>query len=150
MTTQYKMVDGELVELTKSEIDQRIIEQGIAEIERAGDYIKTYRDKVASIYTYKNVPMRLTDGARADLSAMYYMVLLNQGIHGNTVMMEWQESGYDPLPITAADLRDDGHLFAEHRQKCFSAAKDVLEEHEETPFTTIEAVEEAFDEAYAD
>lgn len=110
------------------------------------NHLIDYRDKRALVYTYKGVPMRLTDGARADLTAVYYMVLLDTAINDDQVMMDWQEEGHDNLPITANMLRTDGHKFAEHRQKCFTAAKTVKANLAD--FSTFEELEAAFDKAY--
>lgn len=110
-------------------------------------HLNAYRDARALIFTYKSVPMKLGDGARADLLAMYFVVMQNPALPGNMVMAQWQEEGYETIQITAGDLRTDGMEFFDHRQKCFSACDAVKSAIE--GLTTFENIEEAFDEAYA-
>lgn len=108
--------------------------------------VTLYRDEKAGVFVYKDIPMKLTDGARADLTALYFSVVLNQAIPDETVMAQWQERGYPVLPITAGDLRADGHKFSEHRQKCFTAAGTVKANLQN--YTTAEQIKAAFDTAY--
>ena len=110
--------------------------------------LEAYRDEKALVYTYKGVPMKLGDGARADLTALYFTVLVNQAIPDETVMADWQEEGYDPLPITAGDLRTDGFKFAEHRQKCFTASATVKPDLSD--YVTEQAIKDALDAAYSE
>lgn len=106
--------------------------------------LKDIRDEKALNFAYKGIVMKLADGARADISAVYFSVVLDTNIPDETVMMVWQESGYDPLPITAGDLRSDGALFMQHRQACFTAATQV----DTSGIDTEEDLEAAFDAAY--
>jgi len=136
------------VELAEGEITTINAQKAAKKAQTVTDYIKTYRDEKAETFLYKDVPMRLNDGARADLTAMFFTVVLNTAIPDAQVMLNWQESGYDNLPITAKMLRDDGMMIAGHRQKCFTAADIVTTAHKETPYTSIKAVKTAFDTAY--
>ncbi len=108
--------------------------------------VTSYRDEKAGVFVYKNVPMKLTDGARADLTALYFTALLNQSIPNETVLAEWQERGYEAIHLTAGDLRADGDKFMQHRQKCFTAASVVKASIND--YTTAEEIKTAFDEAY--
>ena len=143
-----KLVDGKLVDLTQAEITAREAKTTVFLAKSVTAFIKKYRDEKAETFLYKDVPMRLNDGARADLTAMFFTVVLNTAIPDAQVMLNWQESGYNNLPITAKMLRDDGMMIAGHRQKCFTAADIVTTAHKETPYTSIEAVKTAFDTAY--
>lgn len=116
--------------------------------EQVQNHISTYRDFKAINYPYNGIVMRLTDGARADLTAVYFVVQSDQTIPNDQVMMVWQEDNYDDLNITAGMLRADGLTFMAHRQKCFSAASSVRATHEQTPYTSVESIETAFDAAY--
>jgi len=110
--------------------------------------IASYRDEKALTYVYKSVPMKLGDGARADLIALYFTAVLNPAIPDATVMANWQEEGYDTLPITAGDLRADGLEFMNHRQKCFTAG-DVVKTNVED-YTTAQEIRDAIDAAYSE
>lgn len=113
------------------------------------EHISIYRDLKAENFIYKTITMKLTDGARADITAVYFSVVLNTSIPDATVMMNWQEEGQTSLPITAGDLRADGTSFMTHRQKCFTAAGIVKATHETTPYASFSAVETAFEDAYS-
>ena len=148
LTTPTRLVDGKRHLLTKAEIAERSTQAATALAQSVTAFIKIYRDKKAETFLYKDVPMRLNDGARADLTAMFFTVVLNTAIPDAQVMLNWQERGYNNLPITAKMLRDDGMMIAGHRQKCFTAADIVTTAHKEKPYTSIKAVKTAFDTAY--
>ncbi len=145
--TYNKLVNGEIVPMSAEEISQRQAEEAAWIAVKLAQILTAYRDKMALVYTYKGVPIKLTDGARADLTALYFSVLMNQSIPNATVMANWQENGYETLQITAGDLRTDGHQFAEHRQKCFTAHDTVKANL--VNYTTEQQIQGAFDAAYA-
>jgi len=138
--------DNGLVEVTDAEVSKI---QSSIEASNVADALSSLRDEKAINYPYKGIVMRLSDGARTDLTAVYSVVAINQAIPDDMVMMNWQEDGYDNLPITAGDFRADGLKFMQHRQDCFTAAKIVTQKHKETPFKSLIDLEKAFDEAYS-
>lgn len=130
-----------------AEIGDSVVDGQLVKVVTLPDFpalLKSYRDQKAETYTYKGVPLTLKDGQRADLSALYFSVLIDQNIPNSQVMAEWQEPGYDTLNITAGDLRTDGQTIFNHRQKCFTAYNAI----KNNEFTTIEQMEGAFDTAY--
>lgn len=108
---------------------------------------KAYRDLKAENCPYKGIIIKLTDGARADLLAMYTLVFLQPTIPDAEIMAAWQEPGYPTEYITALDLRTYGQDLFTHRQKCFSAM-DVIHSSLsslETEQDIIEALDTAYD-----
>lgn len=106
-------------------------------------YLKQYRDFRATRFEYKGIIMNLHDGARADLTALYFSVLLNPAIPNETVMAKWQEPGFPTLDLTAGDLRNDGPAIMQHRQNVWTAYDAVKDQI----FNSIEDLEAAFDAA---
>jgi hypothetical protein len=107
-------------------------------------YKETYMEQRALYYPYKTTVIKMTDGARADLSTLYFIALTDLAIPNDAIMASWREDGYSPLPITAGDLRADGKKFMEHRQKCFTALTLL----NGTQYNTKQEVETAFDNFY--
>ena len=109
--------------------------------QRLVEALSAIRDRHAETFTYRGVVMRLEDGARADLTALYFQAKTDEAIPDTQIMAVWQEKGFDPLPITAGDLRADGHLFSQHRQKCFAVAAAL----NPSDYETIEELESAYE-----
>ena len=110
-------------------------------------HLANYRDKKASTYTYRAVPMQLGVGARHDLSTLYLTALADSSILDSTVMAVWQEDGYSDLNITAKNLRDDGATIMGHYQKCWAVHSIVKARLSD--YNTPAEIEGAFDAAYA-
>lgn len=52
------------------------------------------------------------------------------------------------VELTSEQITALAIAVGEHVQQCFNAEKAVLEAHQETPFTSVEDVEKAFNDAY--
>jgi len=61
--------------------------------------------------------------------------------------IDWKtDNGF--VTLTPAQISGIATAVGQHIQKCFSAEKAVTELHAETPYTTLDAIETAFDGAY--
>lgn len=71
--------------------------------------------------------------------------LLGASQLGNDV--DWKtDNGF--VTLTSEQIQAVAVAVGQHVQKCFSAEKSVHEVHENTPLTTVEEIQNAFDEAY--
>ena len=133
-----KLVDGQLVDLTQAEIDERNAETAAAESQAITDRIKTYRrEKENGGITVSGVTVQTDVESRASLL----------GAKELGVSIDWKtEAGF--VTLTAQQISAIAVAVGQHVQKCFSAEKTVNEAHAQTPYTSIQDIETAFDNAY--
>lgn len=134
-----KLVNGQLVDLTQAEIDARNAEAAASQAAAITDHIKAYRRaKENGGITVSSVTVQTDTETRASLL----------GAKELNTSIDWKtENGF--VTLTATQISTIATAVGQHVQKCFSAEKTVTEAHETTPYTSIAAVEEAFDEAYS-
>jgi len=133
-----KLVNGELVDLTQAEITARNAEQATSNAQAIEDHIKTYRrEKENGGITVSGVTVQTDSESRANILGAKE---LNIGIDWKT------DNGF--VTLTAAQIAALATAVGTHVQKCFSAEKTVSTAHAVTPYTSIDAVETAFDNAY--
>lgn len=139
MTAQFKMVNGELVELTQAEIDQRNTEAAASQAQAVTERIKSYRREIENGgITVNGVDIQTDVESRASLLGA---VQLNRNIDWKT------RKGF--VSVSPAQVSALATAVGDHVQKCFTAEKVVSEAHAAKPYETIEDVEAAFDAAYA-
>lgn len=133
-----KLVNGELVDLTQEEIAARNAEQSATEAQAITARIQAYRrEKENGGITVSGVTVQTDVESRASLL----------GAKELGVSIDWKtDAGF--VTLTATQISAIATAVGTHVQKCFSAEKTVTEAHAATPYTSISAVETAFDNAY--
>lgn len=133
-----KLVNGQLVDLTQAEIDARNAETTTTEASAITAHIKAYRrTRETEGMTVSGVTVQTDVESRASLLGA---VQLGTSIDWKT------DSGF--VTLTASQISAIASAVGQHVQKCFSAEKTVSDAHLQTPYTSKQAVETAFNNAY--
>jgi len=130
--------NGNQITLTQSELDEYNARTTDYESYAITNHIKLYRRiKEIGGITVGGVTVQTDTETRASLLGA---VQLNASIDWKT------DTGF--VTLTAQQISDIATAVGQHVQKCFSSEKAVTETHAQTPYTSITAVETAFDNAY--
>jgi len=128
-------IDG-LTLMTKAQVEAHINPKPTAE--QITKHIAVYRrEKENGGITVSGVSVKTDTETRASLLGA---VQLGTAIDWKT------NNGF--VTLTPAQISGIATAVGQHIQKCFSAEKAVTELHAETPYTTLDAIETAFDGAY--
>ena len=138
-----KLVNGELVDLTQEEIDARNAEQSVTETKAITDHIKAYRRERESDQVSIGTGDTLVT-VTPDLRTVFTIETIDRD--GLGVKDYRADNGV--FDLTAQRVSQLNIAIKTHIAKCFKAQATVETAHASTPYTTKDAIETAFDNAY--
>ena len=146
LDTPTKMIGGQRHLMTQDEINQLNSDQEQKVSERITQEIKRYRlEREYGGFYFDGFFIETDEKSERRVIGAWTKAKADP----NYTVDDWKTSqGF--IDLSNAQLIAIGDAFDEHVQKCFSAEKTVTEAHAQTPYTSIEAVQEAFDDAYND
>ena len=146
-----KLVNGELVDLTQAEITARNAEQAASNVQAIEDHISIYGKQFETAkLIVGGFGEDFTQDNRRNLKEAVDLLREKNAPLTTTVKWNSPNIGYGVKDVSLQTMIDWLVAGGEKRQARFNIEPLLRANHATTPYTSIDAIETAFDNAYND